>query len=159
MGYVEELRKLVGNRKLIMPGVRAVIRDEAGAIMLQLRSDFKIWGYPAGSVELDESVQDALRREVFEETNLTVVSARPFAIYSNPTYSTTYPNGDQIQPYSIGFLVEEWTGTVTPDGDESLDLKFFPLDAFPPPEQIVHAHRLMADHIRLFLATGQVIVD
>ena len=159
MGYVEELRKLVGNRKLIMPGVRAVIRDEAGAVLLQLRGDFKIWGFPAGSVELDESVQDALRREVFEETQLTVVEARPFAIYSNPTYSTTYPNGDQIQPYSIGFLVDKWTGALTPDGDESLDLQFFPLDAFPPPEQIVRAHRLMGDHIQQFLATGEIIVD
>jgi 8-oxo-dGTP pyrophosphatase MutT (NUDIX family) len=159
MGYVEELRKLVGSRKLIMPGVRAVIRDEAGAVLLQLRGDFRIWGYPAGSVELDESALDALRREVREETNLTVVKARPFAIYSNPKYGTSYPNGDQIQPYSIGFLVDEWTGTISPDGDESLDLRFFPLEALPPPERIVNAHRMMIGHLREFLETGEIVVD
>ena len=52
MGYVEELRKLIGTRTLIMPGVRAVIRDEAGAVLLQLRGDLKVWGLPAGSMEL-----------------------------------------------------------------------------------------------------------
>ena len=68
MGYVEELRALIGTRTLINPGVRAVIRDEAGAVLLQLRGDFKIWGLPAGGMELGESVQDAVRREVYEET-------------------------------------------------------------------------------------------
>jgi ADP-ribose pyrophosphatase YjhB (NUDIX family) len=159
MGYVEELRRVVGYRKLIMAGVRAVIRDDQGQVLLQMRGDFKIWGYPAGSVELDESALDALKREVHEETGLTVLKARPFAVYSNPKYSTTYPNGDQIQPYSIGFLVDEWTGTITPDGDESLDLQFFPLDEMPPPEQLVRAHRMMADHVRQFLETGEMVVD
>jgi ADP-ribose pyrophosphatase YjhB (NUDIX family) len=159
MGYVEELRQLVGHRKLIMAGVRAVIRDDQGRVLLQMRGDFKIWGFPAGSVELEESVLDALKREVHEETGLTVMKARPFAIYSNPKYSTTYPNGDQIQPYSIGFLVEEWTGTITPDGDESLDLEFFRLDQMPSPDQLVRAHRMMADHVRQYLETGEMIVD
>ena len=52
MGYVEELRKLIGTRTLINPGVRAIIRDETGAVLLQLRGDFKIWGLPAGGMEL-----------------------------------------------------------------------------------------------------------
>jgi len=159
MGYVEDLRTLVGNRTLIMPGVRAVIRDETGAVLLQLRGDFRIWGFPAGGVELGESALDALRREVHEETGLIVLRARPFAIYTNPKYGTTYPNGDQIQPYSIAFLVDAWSGRVTPDGDESLDLQFFPLDHFPPSAQIVSAHRMMVEHLRQFLETGEVIVD
>ena len=159
MGYVEELRKLVGNRKLIVPGVRAVIRDDAGAILMQLRGDFRLWGIPAGSMELEESAQDAVRREVMEETGLTVVRARPFAIYSSPAYSSTYPNGDQIQPYSIGFLVDEWHGTVTPDGDESLDLQFFPVDAPPPAEQIVRPHRTVFRDVLRYLETGDMVVD
>jgi ADP-ribose pyrophosphatase YjhB (NUDIX family) len=159
MGYVEELRELVGTRTLIMPGVRAVIRDNSGAILLQLRGDFRLWGVPAGSVEIGESALGALKREVLEETGLTVIRARPFAIYSNPAFSTTYPNGDQIQPYSIGFLVDEWHGEVQPDGDESLDLQFFSLDAPPDQEQIVRAHRTVFRDLVQFLETGAVVVD
>jgi 8-oxo-dGTP pyrophosphatase MutT (NUDIX family) len=159
MGYIQELRALVGHRMLMGAGVRAVIRNAAGDVLLQLRSDFKVWGLPAGGIELGESLWDALCREVYEETALTILKARPYGIYSNPKYQHTYPNGDQIQPFAVGFLVEEWTGTVTPDGDESLDLRWFPFDTPPPPEQIVMPHRSVWEDVRRFLETGQVIVD
>ena len=159
MGYIEELRKLVGHRTLRGAGVRAVIRNDTGDVLLQLRGDFKLWGLPAGGIELDESVWDALCREVREETGLTVLRARPFGIYSHPKYGVTYPNGDQVQPYATAFLVEEWSGTPTPDGDESLDLRFFPLDAPPPPEQIVRSHRSVFYDLRRFLKTGEIVVD
>ena len=159
MGYVEELRQLVGKRPILVPGVRAIIRDESGAVLLQLRSDFRIWGLPAGGMELGESVHDALRREVFEETSLTVLKARPFGIYTNPANTITYPNGDQSQPYTTAFLVDEWSGTVTPDGDESLDLRFFPLDQLPPPDLLLPAHRRVFEDLARFLETGEITVD
>jgi 8-oxo-dGTP pyrophosphatase MutT (NUDIX family) len=159
MGYIDELRKLVGTRTLRGAGVRAVIRNEAGEILLQLRGDFKLWGLPAGGIELDESVWEALCREVHEETGLTVLRARPFGIYSNPKYGITYPNGDKVQPYATAFLVEEWSGTLVADGDESLDLQFFPLDAPPPPEQVVSSHRSVFQDVKRYLETGEFVVD
>jgi ADP-ribose pyrophosphatase YjhB (NUDIX family) len=110
-------------------------------------------------MELGESVQDALRREVFEETGLTVLKARAFGIYTNPANTMTYPNGDQAQPCTTAFLVDEWSGTVTPDGDESLELRFFPLDALPPTDQLVLAHRRVFDDMLRFLETGEITVD
>jgi 8-oxo-dGTP pyrophosphatase MutT (NUDIX family) len=159
MGYVEELRKLIGTRTLINPGVRAIIRDDNGAVLLQLRGDFRIWGLPAGGMELGESVQDAVKREVYEETGLTVVKARPFGIYTDPRFAFSYPNGDHCQPFTVAFLVDEWTGTLTADGDESLDLQFFPLDALPPAEQMHPPHRQCILDFHRFLETGQLVVD
>ena len=159
MGYVEELRKLIGTRTLINPGVRAIIRDEAGAVLLQLRGDFKIWGLPAGGMELGESVREAVRREVFEETGLTVLRARPFGIYTHPRFAFAYPNGDECQPFTVAFLVEEWSGTLTADGDESLDLRFFPLDDLPPADQMHLPHRSTILDFQRFLETGQIVVD
>jgi 8-oxo-dGTP pyrophosphatase MutT (NUDIX family) len=159
MGYIQDLRELVGRRKLIAPGARAVIRDQSGAVLLQRRSDFGIWGLPAGGMELGESVWDTLCREVREETGLTVLRARPFAVYSHPRHSTTYPNGDEIQPFSTAFLVEEWSGTPTTDGDESLELQFFPLDALPPVEQIIRPHRTAFRDLQHFLETGEIVID
>ena len=118
MGYVEELRKLVGNRKLIMPGVRAIIRDEAGGVLLQLRGDFKIWGYPAGSVELDESVQDALRREVFEEAGIKVGHVSYHS-------SQPWPFPSSIM---IGFHAEGLTEEISIDTEELRDARWFTRD-------------------------------
>lgn len=159
MSYIEGLRALIGHRRVLSPGVRAVIRDEVGAILLQRRGDFGTWGLPAGGVELGESVAAALRREVREETGLMVARAVPFAVYSDPRYAFTYPNGDETQPFTIAFYVEEWSGTPVADGEESLELAFFPLDRLPPAERLFAPHRHTLLDFARFLADGRFIVD
>src|SRR4051794_17655217 len=56
MDYIWELRQVVGHRTLIAAGARAIIRNEAGDVLMQLRGDLKLWGLPAGGIELGESV-------------------------------------------------------------------------------------------------------
>ncbi|MBI5804597.1 NUDIX domain-containing protein [candidate division TA06 bacterium] len=129
--YIGQLRKLVGSKKLIVAGVRAVVRNKEGKILLIHRKDTNRWGMPAGSVELGESVTEALKREVKEETGLNVESAEPFAVYSEPKYSVTYPNGDQTQIFVIVFRVDEWSGELIGENDESLSCDFFGLDDLP----------------------------
>ena len=80
--YLGQIRKLIGRRELIITGARAVIRDGEGRILFVRRRDNGLWGMPAGSQELGESILDCLRREVKEETGLHVISATPLAIYS-----------------------------------------------------------------------------
>jgi len=53
-------------------------------ILLMRRSDNGHWGLPGGFVELGESVSDAARREVFEETGWTVELGRLIGVYSDP---------------------------------------------------------------------------
>ncbi|HEY8597130.1 MAG TPA: NUDIX domain-containing protein [Thermomicrobiales bacterium] len=159
MSYIQGLRRFIGHERIITPGVRAIIRDGAGRLLMQRRSDFGTWGLPAGGMELDESVTTALAREVVEETGLRVIRATPFGIYSDPKYAVTYPNGDQIQPFTLAFLVEEWSGEPVADGDESLQLAFFALDALPPDEQIHPPHRKTLLDFQRFIANGTFIVD
>lgn len=129
--YVGQLRKLIGHRKIIVPGARAIIRNEKGEILLIKRSDTGRWGMPAGSLELGESVEDALKREVFEETGLKVTSYKPMAVYSDPKYAIEYPNGDQVQIFTMIFIVDKWEGELVSETDETTQIGFFPLDKLP----------------------------
>lgn len=130
-GYVKELREKIGTQKLIHSGVRAVIVNENEEILLQFRDDFRVWGLPAGGVELEESALDALKREVKEETGLEVLDAVPIGLYSHPKYSVTYPDGNEIQPFTLMFVVSSFRGELYIDGEETLDLGYFPLAELP----------------------------
>lgn len=46
MNYVKELRGLVGHRPLIIPGAAVLIFDSGDRLLLQLRQDNQMWGYP-----------------------------------------------------------------------------------------------------------------
>jgi 8-oxo-dGTP pyrophosphatase MutT (NUDIX family) len=159
MSYIQNLRRFIGHEQVITPGVRAIIRDGEGRVLMQRRGDFGTWGLPAGGMELGESVSTALAREVAEETGLHIIRATPFGIYSDPSYAVTYPNGDQIQPFTLAFLVDEWSGEAVADGDETLQLTFFPLDALPPDDRIHPPHRKPLRDFQRFIADGNFIVD
>ena len=64
--YIMDLRKIVGNRPLLQVGAGVIVEDAQGRILLQLRSDTHSWGYAGGSVELDEEVEAAAKRELFD---------------------------------------------------------------------------------------------
>ena|SRR6185369_10896059 len=66
--------------------IDAVIARD-GKILLIKRGvePFKgFWALPGGYVEWDETVEDAVKREVLEETGLTVKSLKLIGVYSNP---------------------------------------------------------------------------
>lgn len=129
--YIRTLRRLVGPMKLLVPGVRALIFDEHGRLLLEKQRLFGSWALPHGCIDLGESAAAALAREVLEETGLRVLRAEPFGLYSHPKYSVTYPNGDEVQTLTIAFVVRQWDGTLRVDGDEVSDLAFFPLEHLP----------------------------
>ena len=55
-----------------------------GEILLMRRSDNGHWGLPGGYVEVGESVSEAARREVVEETGWTVKIGDLIGVYSDP---------------------------------------------------------------------------
>ena len=56
----------------LVVAVSAVLTDDEGRILLQRRTDNRLWALPGGGMDLDESVPEAARREVREETGYEV---------------------------------------------------------------------------------------
>ncbi len=123
--YIETLRTAVGHEKLIIPAVLGVLQTSDGRVLLQERTDFDVWGFPGGFVELGENAFDALKREVREETGLTAREATLVGLYSDPRYDVTYPNGDMLQSFVVVFRVFEWTGEISHNTQESKNIGFF----------------------------------
>ena len=86
---------------------------------------------------------EALKREVAEETSLQVIQAEPMALYSGPTQRFTYPNGDEIQCFSVAFIVRDWTGTPKADGVEGSEVRFWSLNDLPQDLVTIHARTLI----------------
>jgi 8-oxo-dGTP pyrophosphatase MutT (NUDIX family) len=151
--YFGQIRALVGNRMLKVPGMRIIMENDDGEILLQLRGDWQKWGLPAGLPEEFENISETVKREVLEETGLVVTEFFPWGFASSvETDVFVYPNGDVIHNYSLAFYTDQWEGDLKADGDETLNLGFFrPADL---PEMIPN-HRLTIEKFLQFRATGE----
>lgn len=139
--HIAYLRERVGPITLLTPAVAAIIRDEAGSVLLIRRGDGRGWSLPGGIMEPGEHLVDCLIREVQEETGLEVEPVRLVGIYSDPAFThVTYPNGDQIHIVSATFECGIVGGLLAADGDESLEVAYFAPDSLP--DQLVCDHAL-----------------
>ena len=130
--FFQQMRRRIGQEPYIMPGAGAIIRDEAGRILLQQRGDTGDWSLPAGAMEIGERVDQTIIREVREETGLEVKPTRLVGIYSDQDFCFTYPGGDQVKAVSTLFECHIVGGQLQADGVESLRVDFFSPDALPP---------------------------
>ena len=118
MGYIMELRKIVGHRTLLMPCAGAIIGDGKGNVLLQLRADDNTWAIHGGSIELDERVEDAMIREIQEEIGLKVLEYKLLNIYSGPEHHNIYPNGDEVSCIDIVYYCHKFEGEIALQEDE-----------------------------------------
>jgi 8-oxo-dGTP pyrophosphatase MutT (NUDIX family) len=131
MGYIEDLRKIIGTRPLILVGAVVGVIDEQGRILLQQRPN-GVWGLPGGLLELEESAEEAGRREVFEETGIEVGELELVGVFSGKQYFVKLPNGDEFYPVTIAYISKDLKNSkIQIDGVESIDARFFDLQELP----------------------------
>lgn len=132
-GYIMDLRKIVGHRTLMQVGASVIVEDTEGRILLEQRSDNHCWAYPGGSIELDEEVENAAKRELFEETGLIAESLELFDVFSGKETHFIYPNGDEVSNVDIVYLCKQFSGTLKCQQDEVDHLCFFDAAHLPEP--------------------------
>ncbi|KAA3656209.1 MAG: NUDIX domain-containing protein [Chloroflexi bacterium] len=124
MSYIDWIRSKVGHRKIFLVYGTVIVVDENGRFLLQHRTDFDFWGLPGGVLELDEDIETCARRELLEETGLTVGGLSLVGVYTDPTYDVVYPNGDAVQQFTICFVGQMNGGQLQSDGVEASAHRF-----------------------------------
>jgi ADP-ribose pyrophosphatase YjhB (NUDIX family) len=123
------LRSRAGSLPLILPGATALIRDDAGRMLLVRRMDSGLWMFPGGLLELGESLAGTVIRETREETGLRVEPLRIRGIFGG--HRVVYPQGDVLYPVSTWFECALRAGTLRADMDEVDRAEFFTPEDFP----------------------------
>lgn len=116
----------------ILPAVAAAIFNTQGEILLQRRKDVSQWCIISGHVEFGETVEQAILREVKEETNAEGRIVRFIGIYSSPL-SQTYHYKDRSVQYITSYFEVGLQGTIdlSFSNDETEELRFFPVNDLP----------------------------
>ncbi|MCM3784540.1 NUDIX domain-containing protein [Neobacillus mesonae] len=149
--YIQELRRLVGNTKIIMVVAGAIVINK-DQILLHRRVDNGFWGLPGGFMELGEKIEDTARREVLEETGLKLGRMELFGIYSN--IDKIFRNGNQTSLVQVMFTCKEFKGELQIT-DESLETAFFPIQALPEnlfPDHMIFFEDLLSGEIPPFIS-------
>ncbi|MDF9811461.1 NUDIX hydrolase [Streptomyces sp. SPB162] len=131
MGYIQEMRALVGTRPLLLPGALAIIRNDQHEILLTRRTDTKEWSLPGGHMEPGETLAETAAREVHEEIGLGVEELEFIDFYSGPEFFYRYPNGDEIYKVTAVFATLFSGGDLNLDDAEVLEALFFSRDNLP----------------------------
>ena len=133
-------------RPVCPPIAADVIAEVDDRIVLIERRNFPPgWAIPGGFVEVGESVENAARRELFEETSLEVDLRILLGVYSRPDRD---PRGHTVSVVYVG------RAHGTPKAaDDARELGLFMPDELPMPLAFDH-QQILADYLE-FLSTGK----
>lgn len=99
------------------------------------------WGLLGGFFDRDEFLEDAIKREVMEESGWEINNLQLLRINDNPDKPA-----DDRQNVDIIFIAEADKQTGTSD-EEVEELKWYNLDNLPPEDQIAFDH---SEHLDLY---------
>lgn len=109
------------NRGLTIDAV--IVRDDKVLLIKRGSEPFKgFWALPGGHVDWDETVEDAVRREVQEETGLAVTSLELIGVLSKPE---RHPK----QCVSVAYVAQT-TGDVKV-GDDAVEFQWADVEELP----------------------------
>jgi len=131
MGYCENLREMIGNSPLLIVRPSVAIINNYGEILLS-RYSGTTWGIPGGILQLNESVEECIKRNVLGNIGVKIKALKLFGVYSGKELiNRVEESGDEYHTVAIGYLCTEYEVVTAPDGNNGIEAKFFRLNQLP----------------------------
>lgn len=112
----------------MVTAVTGIIYDKDKGILFEKRTDNGMWCVPGGAIEIGETLEEALKREIKEETSLDIYNPQFFCVKAN--VHMVYPNEDEVYYTDVVYIIDEYEGELNPDS-ESEKLVWFKIDNLP----------------------------
>jgi ADP-ribose pyrophosphatase YjhB (NUDIX family) len=112
--------------------VSAAIFDDTGKILLHKRRKENAWCIVSGHVEFGETVEQAIIREIKEETGVDAKVLGLIGVYSSPAFQLYETEDGSVQYVTVYFevqLLQQLPEQIS--NDETLDVRFFEVTALP----------------------------
>lgn len=117
--------------------VDCIIKIDNKVVLIKRKNPPYGWAIPGGFVDEGETVEDAVRREMKEETNLDLSNMKQFHVYSDPERD---PRGHTVSVVFTADGIGEMKAQ-----DDAKEIGLFTQDTLP--DKIVFDHRMiLADY-------------
>lgn len=121
--------------------VDAIIEIEDGIVIIERSNPPFGWALPGGFVDYGESLEEAVTREVKEETNLEVTELKQFHTYSDPSRDPRF--------HTIGTVFIAKAKGSPRAGDDAKGLKIVKLSEIKKLEFAFDHKNILEDYLRL----------
>ena len=148
--YIPYMRKMIGHKRMLTVGLCCLILNEKNQLLLEKRTDNGQYCLPGGSLDLDETVMEGVKREVREETGIELNDVSLFMIQSGNKMQLTYPNGDVTDYMDLCFISYVNSQDIDLNkehDDESSLIAFFDLDKIPEDSNLLRGTKPMLDKL------------
>ena len=127
---------------LTTDGIIEIYEDEdfKGIVLIERKNEPRGLALPGGFVDVGEKVEDALMREMKEETNLDVSISRVLGIYSDPKRDPRFHTASVVY---VAKAKGEPQG-----GDDAKEAKLYSLDAIPMEKLVFDHTKIVQDYLR-----------
>jgi|GEM_PF-783994 ADP-ribose pyrophosphatase YjhB (NUDIX family) len=120
-------------------GVGAIVERDGRVLLVKINYGHRGWMLPGGYVRPYETIGDAVRREVMEETGLQVEPVELVSVRSRV-------EGERSDVY-LTFTVRVIGGKLTPDGEEVSEARYFTLEEINSMSNIPKIFKLILNRV------------
>ncbi|WP_163103429.1 NUDIX domain-containing protein [Peribacillus alkalitolerans] len=131
MSYCDDMRKMIGNSPLIYVRPSVAIINNLGEILLSRYSGAN-WGIPGGILQVNESVEECITRNIHEDIGIKILSLSIFGVFSGKELiNRVEESGDEYHAVAIGYVCTDYVGEISPDGNQGIEAQYFSLNQLP----------------------------